>query len=74
MRLTTGGLLFVLIVAFASLGAMSQQRAEQPADDKEIRIGNLMFGSFGSPAIWPRAATCTRRISRSCSLPPATKS
>lgn len=45
MRLTTGRLLFVLIAAFASPGAMSQQRAEQPAGDKEIRIGNVMLYS-----------------------------
>lgn len=55
MRVITGRLLFVLIVAFASLGAMSQQRAEQPAGDKEIRMGNVMpysgalseFGAIG---------------------------
>ncbi|MCK1755427.1 ABC transporter substrate-binding protein [Bradyrhizobium sp. 137] len=51
----TGRLSFVLIVAYASLGAMSQQRAEQPTTDKEIRIGNVMpysgplseFGAIG---------------------------
>jgi branched-chain amino acid transport system substrate-binding protein len=48
-------MLFALVVAFSSLGAMSQQRAEQPADDNEIRIGNVMpysgplaeFGAIG---------------------------
>ena len=51
----TGRLLFVLMVAFGSLGAMSQQRAEQPATEEEIRIGNVMpysgalseFGAIG---------------------------
>ncbi|RXH06380.1 branched-chain amino acid ABC transporter substrate-binding protein [Bradyrhizobium vignae] len=51
----TGRLLFVLIVASASLGAMSLQHTEQPATDKEIRIGNVMpysgplseFGAIG---------------------------
>ena len=51
----TGRLLFVLMVAFGSLGAMSQQRAEQPANEEEIRIGNVMpysgalseFGAIG---------------------------
>lgn len=51
----TGRLLFALIAALASLGAMSQQRADQPASDKEIRIGNVMpysgplseFGAIG---------------------------
>ncbi|WP_164937485.1 ABC transporter substrate-binding protein [Bradyrhizobium guangxiense] len=51
----TGRVLFVLIVAFASLGAMSQQRAEQPASDEDVRIGNVMpysgalseFGAIG---------------------------
>lgn len=52
----TGRLLFVLITALASLGAMSQQRSDQPAADKEIRIGNLVpysgplseFGAIGT--------------------------
>ncbi|WP_027530502.1 ABC transporter substrate-binding protein [Bradyrhizobium sp. WSM3983] len=51
----TGRLLFVLIAALASLGAMSEQRFDQPAPDKEIRIGNLVpysgplseFGAIG---------------------------
>ncbi|WP_187435076.1 ABC transporter substrate-binding protein [Bradyrhizobium cytisi] len=51
----TGRLLFVLIVALASLGAMSEQRSDQPTSDSEIRIGNLMpysgplseFGAIG---------------------------
>jgi ABC-type branched-subunit amino acid transport system substrate-binding protein len=51
----TGRLLFVLVVASTSLGAMSLQRAEQPTTDKEIRIGNVMpysgplseFGAIG---------------------------
>jgi len=51
----TGRVLFVLIAALTSLGAMSLQRAEQPASDKEIRIGNVMpysgplseFGAIG---------------------------
>lgn len=51
----TGRLLFVLIAAIASLGAMSEQRADQPTSDKEIRIGNVMpysgplseFGAIG---------------------------
>ena len=52
----TGRLLFVLIGAFASLGAMSQQpHSDQPGSDKEIRIGNVMpysgplseFGAIG---------------------------
>jgi branched-chain amino acid transport system substrate-binding protein len=51
----TGKLLFVLIAALASLGAMSEQRPDQPAPDNEIRIGNLMpysgplseFGAIG---------------------------
>ena len=52
----TGRLLFVLTIAFASLGAMSQQQhSEQPGSDNEIRIGNVMpysgplseFGAIG---------------------------
>ncbi|MFK4510612.1 ABC transporter substrate-binding protein [Bradyrhizobium daqingense] len=51
----TGKLLFVLIAALTSLGAMSLQRTDQPATDKEIRIGNVMpysgplseFGAIG---------------------------
>jgi len=56
----TGRLLFVLIAALASLGAMSQQHSEQPnsaqpTSDNEIRIGNVMpysgplseFGAIG---------------------------
>lgn len=50
-----GRLLFVLIAALASLGAMSEQRSDQPTSDKEIRIGNLVpysgplseFGAIG---------------------------
>lgn len=50
-----GRMLFVSMVAAASLGAMSQQHSEQPASDKEIRIGNVMpysgplseFGAIG---------------------------
>ncbi len=37
-----GRMLLVLTVAFASLGAMSEQRADQAAGEPEIRIGNLM--------------------------------
>ena len=48
-------MLFVLMVALASLGAMSQERADQPTADNEIRIGNVMpysgnmelFGGIG---------------------------
>ena len=51
----TSRLVFVLIVAFASLGAMSEQRADQAAGGQEIRIGNVMpysgplseFGAIG---------------------------
>jgi branched-chain amino acid transport system substrate-binding protein len=51
----TGRILFALVVASASLGAMSQQRAEEPASVSEIRIGNVMpysgplseFGAIG---------------------------
>src|SRR5690348_18330318 len=55
----TGRLLFISIAALASLGAMSQQRADQPTSDpspdKEIRIGNIVpysgplseFGAIG---------------------------
>ncbi|WP_426411386.1 ABC transporter substrate-binding protein [Bradyrhizobium ganzhouense] len=51
----TGRLLFALIAALASLGAMSQQRSDQPAPDTEIRIGNIVpysgplseFGAIG---------------------------
>ncbi|KYH03001.1 ABC transporter substrate-binding protein [Bradyrhizobium sp. DOA1] len=51
----TGRVLFVLIAALTSLGAMSLQRTDQPATDKEIRIGNVMpysgplseFGAIG---------------------------
>lgn len=51
----TGRLLFVLIAALASLGAMSEQRSDQPTPDKEIRIGNIVpysgplseFGAIG---------------------------
>lgn len=51
----TGRVLFVLIAAIASLGAMSEQRPDQPTSDKEIRIGNVMpysgllseFGAIG---------------------------
>ena len=50
-----GRLLFVSIAALASLGAMSEQRADQPTPDKEIRIGNIVpysgplseFGAIG---------------------------
>jgi branched-chain amino acid transport system substrate-binding protein len=49
-----GRMLFVVIAAAASLGAMSQQPAEQP--ENEIRIGNIMpysgplseFGAIGN--------------------------
>jgi ABC-type branched-subunit amino acid transport system substrate-binding protein len=56
----TGRLLFVSIAALASLGAMSQQRSDQPnsdsKSDKEIRIGNIVpysgplseFGAIGN--------------------------
>jgi branched-chain amino acid transport system substrate-binding protein len=51
----TGRILFALVLASASLGAMSQQRAEEPASVSEIRIGNVMpysgplseFGAIG---------------------------
>src|SRR5690349_1792362 len=51
----SGRMLFVLMVALASLGAMSQERADQPTADNEIRIGNVMpysgplseFGAIG---------------------------
>lgn len=55
----TGRLLFVLIAALASLGAMSERRSDQPnsdfGSDKEIRIGNIVpysgplseFGAIG---------------------------
>lgn len=51
----TGRLLLVLIAALASLGAMSEQRSDQPTPDKEIRIGNIVpysgplseFGAIG---------------------------
>ncbi|MGY4511686.1 ABC-type branched-subunit amino acid transport system substrate-binding protein [Bradyrhizobium sp. USDA 3650] len=51
----TGRMLFVSMIAFASLGAMSEQRADQPTADNEIRIGNVMpysgplseFGAIG---------------------------
>lgn len=51
----TGRLLFVMIFAFAALGAMSQQHADQSATDSEIRIGNVVpysgplaeFGAIG---------------------------
>ncbi|MEK9279611.1 MULTISPECIES: ABC transporter substrate-binding protein [unclassified Bradyrhizobium] len=51
----TGRMLFVVLVALASLGAMSQQHAEQSVTDSEIRIGNVMpysgplseFGAIG---------------------------
>jgi branched-chain amino acid transport system substrate-binding protein len=51
----TGRILFALVVASASLGAMSQERAEEPASVSEIRIGNVMpysgplseFGAIG---------------------------
>ncbi|UEM14136.1 hypothetical protein J4G43_007760 [Bradyrhizobium barranii subsp. barranii] len=50
-----GRMLFVSMIAIASLGAMSQQHAEQPASGDEIRIGNVMpysgplseFGAIG---------------------------
>lgn len=35
-------MLFAVMVALTSLGAMSQQRPEQAASDTEIRIGNVM--------------------------------
>ena len=56
----TGRLLFALTAALASLGAMSQQRSDQPnsdsKSDKEIRIGNIVpysgplseFGAIGN--------------------------
>src|SRR5947209_15310810 len=37
-----GRMLLVSTVALASLGAMSEQRADQAAGEQEIRIGNLM--------------------------------
>lgn len=37
-----GRLLIALVIALMSLGAMSLQRADQTADDEEIRIGNLI--------------------------------
>ncbi|MGY4463586.1 L-alanine-DL-glutamate epimerase-like enolase superfamily enzyme [Bradyrhizobium sp. LB13.1] len=51
----SGRMLFVLMVALASLGAMSQERADQSTVDNEIRIGNVMpysgplseFGAIG---------------------------
>jgi len=51
----TGKLLFVLTVAFTSLGAMSEQHSEQSTTDNEIRIGNIVpysgplseFGAIG---------------------------
>ncbi|GLR86849.1 ABC transporter substrate-binding protein [Bradyrhizobium iriomotense] len=51
----TGRMLFAVAVAVASLGAMSQERAEAPATVSEIRIGNIMpysgplseFGAIG---------------------------
>ncbi|MGY4467010.1 ABC-type branched-subunit amino acid transport system substrate-binding protein [Bradyrhizobium sp. LB9.1b] len=51
----SGRMLFVLMVALASLGAMSQERADQSSVDNEIRIGNVMpysgplseFGAIG---------------------------
>ncbi|WP_025033882.1 ABC transporter substrate-binding protein [Bradyrhizobium sp. DOA9] len=51
-----GRMLFVSVIAAASLGAMSQQQhSDQPASDQEIRIGNVMpysgalseFGAIG---------------------------
>ena len=35
-------ILLVLVLALTSLSAMSVKRADQAADDEEIRIGNLM--------------------------------
>ncbi|WP_426611635.1 ABC transporter substrate-binding protein [Bradyrhizobium sp. McL0616] len=51
----TGRLVFAVIVAFASLGAMSEQRPDQAAGVQEIRIGNIVpysgplseFGAIG---------------------------
>lgn len=37
-----GRLLLALVIALTSLGAMSPKRADQPANDEEIRIGNLI--------------------------------
>ena len=37
-----GRMLFALAIALTSLAAMSPERSEQPADDGEIRVGNLM--------------------------------
>ncbi|WP_029584096.1 ABC transporter substrate-binding protein [Bradyrhizobium sp. URHD0069] len=50
-----GRILLALVIALTSLGAMSLERADQPAGDEEIRIGNLMpytgplaeFGAIG---------------------------
>ncbi len=50
-----GRMLFVLVVAYASLGAMSQEREDKPLGANEIRIGNIMpysgplseFGAIG---------------------------
>lgn len=50
-----GRILLALVVALTSLSAMSSKRADQTADDKEIRIGNLIpytgplaaFGAIG---------------------------
>jgi branched-chain amino acid transport system substrate-binding protein len=37
-----GRILLALVIALTSLSAMSPQRADAPADNEEIRIGNLM--------------------------------
>ena len=37
-----GRIMLALMIALTSLSAMSLKRADQSADDEEIRIGNLM--------------------------------
>ena len=47
-----GRILLALVIALTSLSAMSPKRADPPADNDEIRIGNLMPYSGSRRGVW----------------------
>ena len=55
-------ILLAAVVALSFLGAISQQRPEQPASDTEIRIGNLMPYT-GALAAYAAIGNCQGYIS-----------
>jgi hypothetical protein len=77
-----GRMLFASIAALASLGAMSEQRADQPTSDNEIRIGNVMpysgplseFGAIGQAeaAYFDKTRAAASTAARSASSPATT--